>query len=34
MLSQALVLGARECLQKPTDFEHLCDRVQHYCTAA
>jgi DNA-binding response OmpR family regulator len=34
MLAQALRLGARECLQKPTDFNQLCDRVEHLCTAA
>jgi DNA-binding response OmpR family regulator len=34
MLAQALLLGARECLQKPADFDQLCDRVEYYCAAA
>ncbi len=33
MLTQALRLGACACVQKPTDFEQLCDMVEHYCTA-
>jgi len=28
---QALRLGARECLPKPTDFEDLCELVAQYC---
>ena len=31
MLREALRRGARECLQKPTDLDHLCERVAHYC---
>ena len=31
MTRHALDLGARECLQKPADFDELCDRVEHYC---
>lgn len=34
LLSQAIGLGAQECLQKPTDFDQLCDRVEHYCSRA
>jgi len=34
MLAQALRLGAVECLDKPIDFEQLCDRVARYCAAA
>ena len=34
MLTQALGLGASECVQKPADFEQLCDLVQRYCAAA
>lgn len=33
MLQQALRLGAKECLQKPPDFDELFDRVEHYCQA-
>jgi CheY-like chemotaxis protein len=29
--AQALRLGARECLAKPTDFDHLCTKVTQYC---
>jgi CheY-like chemotaxis protein len=32
MIDQALRLGANECLSKPADLDHLCDRVRHYCT--
>jgi CheY-like chemotaxis protein len=28
---QALRLGARECLPKPTDFDDLCELVAQYC---
>jgi len=31
MVERALRLGAMECLNKPTDFDHLCERVAHYC---
>jgi len=33
MLQQALRLGAKECLQKPSDLDELFDRVEHYCQA-
>ena len=32
VVAQALRLGARECIEKPADFDHLCERVSHYCT--
>ena len=31
VVSQALRLGAKECLAKPVDFDELCERVAHYC---
>ena len=31
MMTQALRLGATECIQKPTDFDQLCSRVSEYC---
>lgn len=31
MIAHALRLGARECLQKPTDLDQLCDLVRIYC---
>lgn len=34
MLHQALRLGLNECLQKPPDFDQLCNRVEYYCGAA
>ena len=30
LVSEALRLGARECLRKPADLDHLCERVAHY----
>jgi CheY-like chemotaxis protein len=32
MLKHALQLGASECLQKPLEFQSLCDRLEHYCS--
>ena len=31
MHDRALTLGARECLEKPPDFDELCERVRYYC---
>jgi CheY-like chemotaxis protein len=31
MLTQAQRLGACVCMQKPADFDRLCDIVAHYC---
>ena len=31
MLQHALRLGALECLEKPADFDRLCERVAHHC---
>ncbi len=33
MLAQARRLGATECLQKPADFDQLCERVAYHCGA-
>jgi len=33
VVDRALGLGAKECLQKPVDFDELCERVAHYCVA-
>ena len=33
VVSQALRLGAKECIPKPTDFDVLVERVAHYCGA-
>ncbi len=33
MLAQAMRLGATECLQKPPDFDRLCERVAYHCGA-
>ena len=30
-VTQALRLGARECIEKPADLDVLCDRVSRYC---
>jgi CheY-like chemotaxis protein len=34
MLEHARRLGATECLEKPTDFDTLADRVAHHCVPA
>jgi DNA-binding response OmpR family regulator len=34
IVARALRLGAKECINKPADFEHLCERVSHYCGRA
>lgn len=31
IMSQALRLGAKECLEKPASLDDLCDRVRYYC---
>lgn len=31
ILNRAMRLGAQDCIQKPADFDELCDRVAHYC---
>jgi DNA-binding response OmpR family regulator len=31
MQNHAMSLGACECLQKPADFDELCDRIRYYC---
>jgi DNA-binding response OmpR family regulator len=31
MTEQALRLGARECIEKPADFDELCDLVRRHC---
>ena len=31
MISRAIRLGAKECVSKPTDIDHLCQKVGHYC---
>ena len=31
MIRHAMRLGAKECLGKPADLDHLCQRVTHYC---
>lgn len=31
MLTEARRLGAAECLQKPSDLDHLCEVVERYC---
>ncbi len=33
ILAQARRLGAAECLQKPADFDQLCERVAYHCGA-
>ena len=30
VVAQALRLGAKECIAKPTDFDALVERVTHY----
>ena len=31
IVSRAMRLGAKECIHKPADIDHLCERVEHYC---
>jgi len=31
IMTRAMRLGARHCIQKPADFDELCDRVAYYC---
>ena len=31
IVNRAMRLGAQDCIQKPADFDELCDRVAHYC---
>ncbi len=31
IVNRAMRLGAQACIQKPADFDELCDRVDEYC---
>jgi len=31
IINRAMGLGAQDCIQKPADFDELCDRVDRYC---